>query len=145
MLNRTRKLTEFALTPHQKGEHELQIDCTAMLKRLLLPEVAWTAIDHGHSFDQTIGRNGRPIGLMEAQKRKARGIEPGIFDYAFWHGGASFALELKVGLNDLSDDQETWGKRLIRAGVECKVCWSIDQVCQTVIAWRLTRPMRVMA
>lgn len=137
------------LVSPEQDEHELQISCTNMLRLLLLPDVCWTAIDHSHSVDRRIGRNGFPIGLLEMKKRKARGVEDGIWDYAFWHRDKSFAVEMKVGDNDLSDAQKEWGKRLIAAGVHVKVCWSKTQLFDTVVSWGLTRtthedrPMRV--
>lgn len=136
----------FVLTAPEPREHELQVTCTKMLERILLPDVQWTAIDHAHSLDRRIGRNGRPIGLLEAQKRKARGIRPGICDYAFWHNARGFAIELKRNADEpLSDDQEEWIRGLIRARIPIKICWTADQVFQTVVAWRLTRTMRVAA
>jgi hypothetical protein len=135
----------FHLVPDDPGEHELQIDCTSMLEKILLADVCWTAIDHAHSFDRTIGRHGVPIGLLEARKRKLRGIRKGICDYLFWHRASAFALELKVGDNDLDDDQKAFIRRLIAAEVETKVCWSKPQVFDTVVKWGLTRPMQVTA
>jgi hypothetical protein len=134
----------FFLANAEPSEHELQEDCTAMLERILLPGVCWTAIDHGHSLDRTIGRHGVPIGLIEARKRKKRGVKPGLPDYLFWHGRA-FAIELKTVDGTLSEDQEDFLQRLIVAGTEVKVCWSKSQVFDTVVCWGLTRPMTVSA
>ena len=137
------------LVPDEPDEHELQLSCTGMLSIILLPDVCWTAIDHSGSVDRRIGRNGVPIGLLEMKKRKARGVQDGIWDYAFWHRGEAFAVEMKVGDNDLSDAQKEWGRRLIKAGVHVKVCWSKPQLFNTVVEWGLTRtvhedrPMRV--
>jgi hypothetical protein len=130
----------FHLVAPEPDEHELQTSCTDMLNILLLPDVCWTAIDHAHSIDQRPGRHGVPIGLLEMRKRKARGVQEGIWDYAFWHRGKSFAVEMKVGDNDLTTDQEVWGRRLIAAGVEVKVCWTKAQLFVTIQRWGLTRP-----
>jgi hypothetical protein len=135
----------FVLTSYEPAEHEMQVDCTQMLARILLPNVQWTAIDHAHSLDRRIGRNGRPIGIIQAAQRKRRGVKPGIPDFLFWHRSMSFAIELKVGDNDLEPDQEEFLRGLIRAEVETKVCWTKDQVFNTVVSWGLTRPMRVAA
>jgi hypothetical protein len=117
-----------------------------MLELILLPEVQWTAIDHAHSLDRRIGRNGVPIGLIEVRKRKARGIKAGITDYLFWHAGAAFAIELKRNASEpLSDDQKTFCRGLLRAGVKVKICWTKNQVFEVVVGWRLTRPMRIAA
>lgn len=111
-----------------------------MLERVLLPEVAWTAIDHSHSFNPTIGRNGRPIGLMEMARRKAQGVVAGIPDYHFMHASYSYWIEFKIADGVLSDDQKTFMRRLIAAGAICKVCWGAVQVMNTVYDWRLCRP-----
>jgi VRR-NUC domain len=140
------------LTPYDPAEHELQIDCTTMLHTILLPGVCWTAIDHGHSFDKRPARvkpdrHGRvpTIGMLEAIKRKRRGIKSGICDYLFWFEGSSFAIELKVPDGILSDDQKKWLRSMIANKVRCKVCWSKSLVFQTVVEWGLTRRMQVAA
>jgi hypothetical protein len=128
------------LVAPEPDEHTLQISCTAMLQILLLPEVCWTAIDHAHSLDRRTTAKGVPIGLIEMRKRKARGIKSGIWDYFFWHRGLTHVIELKVGDNDLTPDQEEFGRRLLGAGVQhLKVCWTRDQVFNTVRDWGLTR------
>jgi hypothetical protein len=111
-----------------------------MLGRVLLPTVAWTAVDHAHSLNPTIGRHGKPIGLLEAQKRKARGIRPGICDYLFWHQSLGYAIELKVDDGELTDDEEDFIRDLIKAEIEVKVCWGMWQVFETVGDWGLVRP-----
>lgn len=134
------------LVEPEQSEHELQIDCTKMLYVILLADVQWTAIDHAHSINPTVGRNGVPIGMLEAQKRKARGIKPGICDYAFWRNGYGYAIEMKRNASEpLSDDQKDWMRGLIRARVPVKVCWSKVQVAETVRGWGLTRSFTVMA
>ncbi|MCL2427895.1 MAG: VRR-NUC domain-containing protein [Alphaproteobacteria bacterium] len=131
---------QFQLVSPEPSEHRLQIDCTKMLAAILLPEVCWTAIDHAHSLDRRLTTGGVPVGLVEMRKRKARGVRSGIWDYFFWHRSLTHVIELKVGDNDLSDDQELFGRQLIRAGVKhLKVCWNKDQVFDTVVAWGLTR------
>lgn len=130
----------FALTAPSQSEHDLQIDCTTMLRKILLPDVAWTAIDHAHSLDERIGRHGRPVGLLEAVKRKRRGIRRGVPDYAFWRRARAFAIELKTVDGELSDDQKDFLRELIRAGVEVAVCWTRPQVFQRVVVWELARP-----
>lgn len=112
-----------------------------MLLRILRPNVAFTAVDHAHSLNMTPGRNGRPIGLIEAAKRKARGVRAGIPDYLFWALARGFAIELKADADcKLSDDQEDFLKALISAQIEVSVCWTIDQVVDRCRAWDLLRP-----
>ena len=137
--------TAFVLTPHSPREHDLQIDCTTMLYRVLLPDVCWTAIDHAHSLNMTIGRHGRPIGLVEAQKRVARGIKPGIADYLFWHRSHGFAIEMKRdSYEKLRDDQEDFLTQMILAKVEVSICWTLWQVFDKVKEWGLSRNVTVM-
>lgn len=136
----------FRLVEEEQSEHDLQMDIARMLHVVLLPDVQWTSVDHAHSLDQRLGRTGRPIGLVEAMKRKARGVKRGITDILFWHQGRGFAIELKRNADEpLSDAQKEFCKGLIAAGIPVKVCWSKPQVFQTVVAWGLTRPMRVAA
>jgi len=116
-----------------------------MLERILLPDVQWTAIDHAHSLDMRTGRHGRPIGLIEVQKRKARGVKSGICDYLFWFDGRGFAIELKRNADEkLSDDQKDFCRGLLQAGVLVKVCWTIWQVFNVVVEWGLARTGVVM-
>jgi hypothetical protein len=136
----------FQLVAPDPLEHELQIDCTNMLNIVLLPDVQWTAIDHAHSLNWNIGRNGKPIGLIEMVKRKNRGIRPGICDYLFWFDGRGFAIELKRSPDEkLSEDQKDFCKGLIRARIPLKICWLKSQVFNVVTDWGLTRPMRIAA
>jgi hypothetical protein len=130
----------FSLISPEPSEHELQVACADACWRILLPDVQWTAVDLGHSLDQRAGRNGVPIGLIEARKRKRRGCKPGCFDFLFWHQTNAFAIELKVGDGDLSDDQKEFGRGLIRAGCKLKVCWTFEQFISTITAWGLVRP-----
>jgi hypothetical protein len=142
----TPKPPKFQLEAFQEAEHELQIACTGMLWRILLPDVCWTAVDHAHSLNMTIGRHGRPIGLIEAQKRKARGVKAGIPDYLFWRKAQAYAIELKATADGvLSDHQEDFLKAMIAAHAEVSICWTIDQVVERLTAWGLCRRTRVMA
>lgn len=130
----------------EPSEHELQAQVAEMLRLVLLPDVQWTSVDHAHSLDRRIGRNGVPIGLLEARKRVGRGIKPGITDILFWFDGRGFAIELKRSPDEkLSDDQKDFCKGLIRAGIQLKICWTKLQVFETVQGWGLTRTMREAA
>lgn len=134
-----RRPPPFVLTAPSEKERAQQIDCTEMLEKVLRPEVAWTAIDHSQSFNPTLGRNGRPIGLMEMARRKAQGVRPGIPDYNFVDAGRSYWIEFKIDDNDLDPDQKVFMRRLIAAGAICKVCWGAIQVMNTVYGWGLCR------
>jgi hypothetical protein len=130
----------FTLSAYREAERTSQIQCSSMLRGVLRPEVCWTAIDHSHSFNPTVGRNGRPIGLMEVIRRKAQGVEPGICDYLFWDASYGYAIEYKIDDGVLEDPQKIFIRRLLAAGVIVKVCWGAVQVMNTVFEWRLCRP-----
>jgi hypothetical protein len=130
----------FRLTPRTEPERVAQCECTQMLERVLLPDVVWTAIDHSHSLNMEIGRNGRPIGIQEVVRRKKQGVKAGIPDYLFWYRARSFAIEFKIGDGRLSDAEKTFLRGLIREGTFCRVCWGSTQVMNTVWGWGLVRP-----
>jgi hypothetical protein len=137
---RRRKAQPFVLAPKIEAERQQQIDCTKMLDVVLRPEVCFTAIDHSHSRNPTIGRNGQEIGWSEVARRKAQGVRPGIPDYLFWDQGYAYAIEFKVGEGELSEAEKDFMRKLIGAGVICKVCWGQTQVMNTVYGWHLCRP-----
>lgn len=130
----------FCLTPPSDAERVQQIDCTKMLEGVLRPEVTWTAVDHAHSLNMTIGRNGRPIGIMEAVRRQAQGVKPGIPDYLFWSDSYAYAIEFKIDDGELTTDEKDFLRKLIASGTICKVCWGSVQVMNTVFQWGLVRP-----
>jgi hypothetical protein len=135
----------FRLVAFTAREHDFQIDCSDMLERILLPSVAWTAIDHAHSLNMALGRNGRPIGYQEMARRKRRRIKAGLPDYLFWHRDRAFAIELKRDADaPLSDDQKMFLRGLIANGCEVAVCWLLDQVAERVRLWDLCRPFTVL-
>lgn len=107
---------------------------------ILLPDVAWTAIDHAHSLNMTRGRNGVPIGIMEMASRKARGVKKGICDYLFWHRSLGFAIEMKIGDGKLDDDQKIFIRSLIAAQCDVAVCWTKVQLFRKLADWELLRP-----
>ena len=145
-MGRIATIPVLTLVEREPTEHELQISCRKMLDIILLPEVQWTSVDHAHSLDQRIGRGGVPIGLLEAHKRKARGCKAGITDMLFWYQQRGYAIELKRNASEpLSDDQKTFCKGLLAAGIPVKICWRKDQVWRTVVDWGLARPHTVMA
>ncbi len=135
----------FQLTAPRQLEHDLQKQCAKMFSRILLPDVTWTAVDHAHSLNMAIGRHGRPIGLIEAQKRVARGIKPGLPDNWFIHYGRVYLIELKATADDdLSQDQKDFLKSAIASGAEVSICWDIWQVFNKIREWGLCRPSAVM-
>jgi hypothetical protein len=143
-----RRRQALTLTPNIQSEHALQIDCTAMLHRIILPppQVLWWAIDGAGSMDMTIGRNGVPIGILEARNRKLRGMVKGIPDYQFFGWRTAYFIELKRDADaPLTDDQKRVIGDLIKGGYECAICWAKWQVFDRVKQWGLCRPCEVTA
>ena len=135
----------FKLISYVEAERDAQIQDARALKILLRPNVAWTAIEHGHSFNPTIGRSGQPIGLIEMQKRKARGVRSGIPDLSFVAEGRSYWIERKVEGGIISEAQLEFQSELKDAGALVATCWSQRELCDTLEAWGLLRPYRVAA
>lgn len=135
----------FRLTAPRVSEHQEQIEDVKALKILLRPGVCWTSVDHAHSFNKELGRSGKPIGLLEAEKRKARGVRAGIPDYLFWNDGRGYAIERKVGKNRLSDAQIEFHDELRVAGIPIATCRSLKQMLDTLGGWGLLRPFKVAA
>jgi VRR-NUC domain len=132
----------FALTSPVQRERDEQIQDARMLHILVRPGVCWTAIDHGHTFDMTPGRYGKPRGLIEAQKRKARGCRPGIPDFLFWADGKPYAIERKVEGGRVSGEQQQFQTELRTAGVAVATCWSQRELADTLQGWGLLRPFQ---
>lgn len=143
-----KKQRALVLKSNTRSEHQLQIECTAMLHRVILPrpQVRWWAIDGAGSMDQTIGRHGVPIGLLEARNRKLRGLTKGVPDYQFFGWRTAYFIELKKDAEaKLTDDQEEVIGDLLAGGYDCAICWDLWQVFDRVNLWGLTRPCAVMA
>ena len=132
----------FKLTPYVEPEHQEQIQDVRTLKILLRPNVCWTAIDHGHSLNREIGRNGEEIGRLEARLRVARGVRSGIPDFLFWAEGRPYAIERKIRGGILSENQRVFHEELRGAGVPVVTCRSQRELCDVLTAWGLMRPYR---
>jgi hypothetical protein len=135
----------FRLTSHVEAERNAQIQDARMQRILLRSGVCWTAIDHGHTFDKTLGRHGKPIGLIEAQKRKARGVRAGIPDFLYWHQGRGYAIERKVAGGVISDEQKQFQAELVEAGIPVAVCWTQKEICDALEGWGLLRQYKAIA
>lgn len=118
----------FRLKSPELAEHQLQIDCTKMLRRVLRHDVTWTAIDHANAKDRLTGAI-----------RKARGVKAGIPDYLFWHRGRAYAIELKALGGQLSAAQNLFLYCLTVSDIDFTVCRSVAEVFQAVEEWGLTR------
>jgi hypothetical protein len=135
----------FKLTSYVQRERDAQVQDANAMRILMRPGVCWTAVDHGHSFNPTIGRSGKPIGLIEAQLRKARGARSGIPDFLLWADSRAFAIERKIEGGIVSDDQKQFQTELIDAGVTVATCWSQKDVLDALGSWGLLRSYQATA
>ena len=73
--------------------------------------------------------NGGLRSKSEAARLKASGVKAGVPDMflAVPKGGyAGLFIEMKVGKNKTSKDQDEWIERLMRAGYKCAVCYGFE-------------------
>ena len=104
-------------------EHVLQIAVKQYLTTALPPAVLWTSVDKGqrHAGNNTLR-------IKMANKIKSRGVKNGVPDMHFWWSGIYLAVELKVGKNDTSDDQDKWIEGLRREGFRAEVAYTVTDV-----------------
>lgn len=71
-----------------------------------------------------------------AGKLKAMGVVKGVWDFVFIFPNAQVGMiELKVGDNELTDEQAEWGEWLLQRGAVREVCRSLEEVETTVTRW----------
>lgn len=94
--------------------------------------------DHIERVDRRSGRTYRfsPSGA----KLKRMGATPGVPDLCFQlPKGRIGYIELKINnpgnLNELSDEQAEFRRLAIDAGAGFEVCWSVDEVAETLTRW----------
>lgn len=84
-----------------------------------------------------------PNGQYRQGQRMEPGLRPGIPDLflpiardhgAYYHG---LFIELKVGKNSCSNDQEEWIERLEGQGYCCRVVWDSVERVMAVLEWYL--------
>lgn len=107
-----------------KGEHVLQIACKQWLSEALPPAVMWTAVDKALPMSGA----DRHRAMMIMARLKARGVKNGVLDFHFWWHGIYLAVELKVGKNTPTDDEDDWITGLRREGFRAEVAWSAAQL-----------------
>lgn len=81
--------------------------------------------------------NGGQRNAIVAAKLKAMGVKRGVSDVLILHGGKLHAIELKVGTNGTTDDQEAFLDIVAENGGNTATCRSLDEVIGTVKAWGL--------
>ena len=120
-VNRTRR----RLAPKGPSETALQMAAWRYLQYALPPEVRAFHVPNGGKRDE-----------REAAKLKAMGVCPGVHDFVFVLPNAQVAtIELKVGRNDLSDEQIDWKTWLEGRGACVAVCRSVEEVETVVVRW----------
>ena len=73
--------------------------------------------------------NGGLRSKSEAARLKASGVKAGVPDMFLAvpkSGYAGLFIEMKVGKNKTSKDQDEWIERLMRAGYKCAVCYGFE-------------------
>lgn len=75
----------------------------------------------------------------EAKILQGLGVTAGTPDILAWHGGRSFAIELKPIGGRPSDAQLDMLDRLSGAGVIVAVCYGLDRALATLESWKLLR------
>ena len=115
-------------TRRRELEHALQVQVRQWLEWAILPPTVWTAVDHAAKLSKRQGG-----------ERKARGVKMGQADFRFVLGptGRSAEIELKVGTNTQSREQESWQAAVQAAGGLYAVCYSLEEVQAVIAAWRV--------
>lgn len=85
----------------------------------------WTSIEHGRAHHGTPEQRAR-----EWQRLAAQGVKKGIPDVMVWYRGLCMGLELKVGRNTATPDQERFGAALVANGFAWRVCRSVEDVAR---------------
>ena len=121
-------------------EDDLAKDVAEYLSWAWPEHLPWWHTPNGGKREQVV-RTDRRTGKTyrfspEAAKLKKMGVLAGVPDLTFImpNGQAAF-IELKVGDNDLSDEQIALRKRLLACNCGYKVAWSVDEVQTICRAW----------
>jgi hypothetical protein len=106
-------------------EISFHISAFAFLSRALPPQVIVFHCPNGEVRDKAT-----------AGKLKAMGVLAGVFDFGFiWPNGQASWLELKVGDNDLSDEQIDFETRARANGCGTAVARTMEQVEAIAMRW----------
>lgn len=74
---------------------------------------------------------------FEAAVLKGLGVTAGVPDVLIWHDGQSFAMELKSEGGTVSDSQRDILNRMSAAGVNCAICFGLNNAVRCLEAWKL--------
>lgn len=106
-------------------EVTFHISAASFLRVALPPEVIFFHVPNGEVRDKAT-----------AGKLKAMGVLAGVFDLGFiWPNGQASWLELKVGDNDLSDDQIKFQDRARANHCGTATAWTMEDVERIVGGW----------
>lgn len=74
--------------------------------------------------------NGGQRHIVVAKKLKDEGVKPGVPDIFLPKANKKYLglfIEMKVGKNKLTQNQETWIEALSQLGYACAVCYSVEE------------------
>lgn len=71
--------------------------------------------------------NGYKLSAPQAMKARATGLLSGVWDLHLFWKGQLYLFELKVGRNNLTDNQKEWGETMIQQGATCYVVRTVDE------------------
>ena len=120
------------LKPHQIAKTSEDSHCIALMQQCALhlhlyPQLRWlTHIPNGGARD-----------LREGAKFKAMGTKRGVLDYFLFYPRwdkmyCGLAIEMKVGKNTLSSEQEEWFAYLNEAGYKAVLCYGWEQAWKAI-------------
>lgn len=114
----------------RNDEEKVQMALVEHLKLRAEPGVVWYMI-----------RNHGKRGVASLKKDAAMGLRKGAADLGFIlpPHGLSAMLELKVGKNTPSAEQEQFGADVEAAGAYYACAWGIDQALGILAAWGVIR------
>lgn len=82
--------------------------------------------------------NERKCSMIQGKILKRMGVKKGVADFFLalpLDGYSGFWLELKVGKNRLSPDQQEFMKRKTQRGYLCAVCWGFEDAKELFITY----------
>jgi hypothetical protein len=134
-LMRLRSFPAELRTTRRKNDEEdqLQIALVGHLERRSHKDIIWYMVGNGTAKSKAV-----------AGKAKAMGQRRGVGDMAFvLKGGQAAFLELKVGKNVASADQEEFAQRCEKIGALYAIVWGIDQALAVLEVWQVLKPDRL--
>ncbi len=84
--------------------------------------------------------NERKCSIQQGRILKRMGVKKGVSDFFLaipLNGYAGFWLELKVGKNKVTPDQEAFLKRKTERGYLCSACWGFEAAKELILTYLL--------